>query len=50
LPDWTDEDAIRAWIFKPVPVPFPALSPELLNVAERVYRFMVAEGWGRAGA
>ena len=50
LPNWTDEEAIRAWIFRPVPVPFPPLSPELLDAAERAYRWMVAAGWGRTGA
>ena len=50
LPDWTDEEAVRTWVFKPVPVPLPPLSPELFDAAERAYRWMLAAGWGRTGA
>ncbi|NUT34477.1 MAG: hypothetical protein HOV79_15510 [Hamadaea sp.] len=42
LSDWSDPVAVRGWVFRPVPV---HQLPDL-DAVERVYRWMLSNGWG----
>ena len=50
LPDWSDPDGVRAWIFRPVPVRIPPIGQPRWSTDRqtitRVYEWMLVNGWG----
>jgi hypothetical protein len=46
MPDWSSLESARAWRFRPVPV-VPRHVPPDVELIERVYQWMVEQGWGQ---
>jgi len=48
LPDWSDPAQVRSWVFHPVPIPHRCAVD--METVERVYQWMLQNGWGRTDA